>query len=245
MGVGLDGLGLSTWRAVGASVAGAGHRARQIGCEDACAVDARPDGNLLVVVADGAGSARLAARGSQVAVAAAVDVLRRGGGVDEAFVCARTALEDRALADGVALGELATTLLVVRMGATSLDTAQIGDGALVVRRNATFEVPAPDEKGEYLNETTFLTSSSWWSAIRRSTSTADGIDGIAVLTDGLQLVAFDVATGTPHAPFFEPFLSFAANGGGVDELASFLGSDRVAHRTDDDVTLVVAARPAL
>jgi hypothetical protein len=61
------------------------------------------------------------------------------------------------------------------------------------------------------------------------------------MTDGLQLVAFDLATGVPHAPFFAPFFSFVAGDGEVAQLTEFLGSERVAERTDDDVTLAVAA----
>jgi hypothetical protein len=61
------------------------------------------------------------------------------------------------------------------------------------------------------------------------------------MTDGLQLVAFDLSTGMPHAPFFTPFFAFAAGDGDAEQLAEFLGSERVGERTDDDVTLVVAA----
>lgn len=235
------GVGLTSWRALGASVAGAGHRARGIGCEDAALFDAGPP--LLLAVADGAGSARCAARGSSVAVAIALAALRAGAGAGDALLCARGALEDVAVADGVALGDLATTLLVVRadVEAGSIETAQVGDGAVVLRRDGAYEVPAPDEKGEYLNETVFLTSSGWRASMRTAVVSAAGVDGLAAMTDGLQLVAFELATGTPHPPFFEPFLAFVRDDGPVDQLEAFLASDRVAARTDDDVTLVVAS----
>lgn len=241
MGVG---LATSTWRALGASVAGAGHRARRVGCEDAHAVEVTPDGSLLVAVADGAGSAARAARGSSLAVAAAVDALRWGASVGDALLLARGALEDEALASAAPLGQLATTLLVVRApagGGGAIETAQVGDGAVVVRRDGAYEVPAPDAKGEYLNETVFLTSPSWRAAMRVATVEAVGVDAIAAMTDGLQLLAFDLASGVAHAPFFEPFVAFAAEDGPVEQLAAFLASPRVGERTDDDVTLVVAA----
>ena len=233
MGVGLR------WRALGASVAGAGHRARGTGCEDAAAFDVGPP--LLLAVADGAGSARCAARGSSVAVAVALAALRAGATAGDALLCAREALEDVAVADGVDLGDLATTLLVVRVDGGLVETAQVGDGAVVLRRGGDYEVPAPDAKGEYLTETCVLTSSAWRASMRTATVPADGVDGLAAMTDGLQLVAFEMATGTPHAPFFEPFLAFVRDDGPVDQLEAFLASDRVAARTDDDVTLVVAS----
>ena len=235
-------LSVGTWHVVGASVAGAGHRARGTGCEDAASAAVLDDGRLVLAVADGAGSARDAARGSRVAVAVAMSALSAGVDVGDVLLLARAALEDLAGAEGVGLGDLATTLLVASVGEEVVDTAQVGDGALVLRRGGSYEVPAPDEKGEYLNETCFLTSERWRASARRATVEAAGVDGIAAMTDGLQLVAFDLSSGTPHAPFFEPFVAFAAEGGPAQQLEAFLASPRVGERTDDDVTLVVAAR---
>ncbi len=241
MGVGLDGRRVAVWRALGASVVGSGHRTRGIGCEDASCVEVAADGTLLVAVADGAGSARLAARGSTWAVAVAMDALRAGAEVADSLLVARTALEDLAQAGDFALGDLATTLLVARATSSTIDTAQIGDGAVVLRRRGVYEVPAPDDKGEYLNETTFLTSDRWRAAARSASVTVEGVDAVAAMTDGLQLLAFDLSTGAPHKPFFDPFVTFVAGDGEVDQLEAFLGSDRVGERSDDDVTLVVAA----
>lgn len=242
------GSGLRTWRAVAASVAGARHRDRDTGCEDASAVEVGDDGTLLLVVADGAGSASRAAEGAQRAVGAAMDALRAGMAVGAALAVARAALEPTVeeAAAGVRLGDRATTLLVVRASGDRLETAQIGDGAVVVRCGESsgqprLEVLAADAKGEYLNETTFLTSPGWVGEVRVAEVPLDGVDGVAALTDGLQLVALDLASGEPHAPFFDPFFRFAGGGGGVDRLEAFLASERVAARTDDDVTLAVAA----
>jgi hypothetical protein len=245
MGVGLAtgrgaGVGRPSWRALGASVAGAGHRARGIGCEDASAVEVLDDGTLLVAVADGAGSAPRSSEGSTRAVSAAMDALLAGADVCAVLHAARRSLEP--VTAGDRMGDLATTLLVVRASPSGIETAQVGDGAVVLRRDSSLEVVAPDAKGEYLNETVFLTSDGWLDALRVETVSADGVDAIAVLTDGLQLVALDLATGLPHAPFFAPFFSFVADDGDVAQLESFLGSERVGERTDDDVTLVVAAR---
>ena len=235
MGVGLE---VGTWRALASSVAGSGHRARGVGCEDASCVEVLDDGTLLVVVADGAGSARLADEGSSLAVAAALEALRAGVGLVDVMETARLALEP--VVSGERLGDRATTLLVVRVGGGVVETAQVGDGAVVLRRDDALEVLAADDKGEYLNETCFLTSDGWREGLRCETVPADGVDAVAAMTDGLQLVAFDLATGEPHAPFFAPFFSFVAGDGDVEGLATFLASDRVGERTDDDVTLAVA-----
>ena len=242
------GGGLSSWGAVAASVAGSGHRAREVECQDACAIEVH-EGSLLLAVADGAGSARLAAEGSSLAVAVALEELRVraadplcGSRLIDVFAAARSALAPREGDDPLTeLGDRATTLLVARVTSEAIVTAQVGDGAIVVRRGEALEVLCPAERGEYLNETCFLTSASWEDELRVGVVAADGVDGIAGLTDGLQLLAFDMTTGEPHRPFFEPLFSFASSCGSAEELASFLASERVAERTDDDVTLAVAA----
>jgi hypothetical protein len=73
----------------------------------------------------------------------------------------------------------------------------------------------------------------------------------AVFSDGLLRLAINLATGEPHAPFFRPLFAFAAAGdaSGVvareAELAAFLHSDRVCARSDDDKTILLAARIAV
>ena len=240
MGVGLE---VGVWRAITSSVAGSGHRARGIGCEDSSRVEVRDDGTLLIAVADGAGSAPMAAEGSVRAVEAAMEALRSGAELDVVMEAARAALEP--VISGERLGDRATTLLVVRApaGGGVVETAQVGDGAVVLRREGgDLEVLAADAKGEYLNETCFLTSDRWRESLRIERVPSDGVDGVAAMTDGLQLVAFDLSTGVPHAPFFAPFFSFVAGDGEAEGLATVLGSERVGERTDDDVTLAVAAR---
>jgi hypothetical protein len=237
------GRGLSPWRTVAASVIGSGHRARDVECQDTCAVDVVA-GTLLLAVADGAGSAPRAAEGSAIAVDAAMACLRDLATtidscplrVFDALVAARAAL-------ATDLAERATTLLVAAATPTVIATAQIGDGAIVVRRNDALEVPAAVGRGEYLNETCFLTSSGWLTEARTAVVRSEGVDAVAGMTDGLQLLAFDLATGAAHAPFFTPLFSFARDEGSVEELEAFLASDRVGSRTDDDVTLALAVRP--
>ena len=234
-----------TWRAVGASVEGASHVARGVGCQDAHGVLTAPDGSLVVVVADGAGSASRAAEGSALAVEAALDTLEWVLAVEPPSVAvvravgaARVALET---ADDISA--VATTLLVVVVGSDEVAVARVGDGFAVARlEDGSLELLSADDDREFLNETTFLSSSDWTPSV--SVRSSAGVSGVAVLTDGLQLLAFDLTAGRPHAPFFEPLFAFAADcdAASEHELAAFLGSDRVAARTDDDVTLVLCSR---
>jgi hypothetical protein len=210
---------------------------------------------LIVAVADGAGSAPSAATGSGVAVAAAVASLhaqlsgwpRLGPGEGRHAVCgamvtARTALEQRASREGIAIGDLATTLLLAVVSADELVVAAIGDGA-VIGRDAAGQLSsvAPVERGEYVNETVFVTSDGWSEALRLVSVPAPA--ALAVCTDGIELLAIETASGRPHPPFFDPMFDYASTpDASPAELAAFLASERVRSRTDDDCTLVLAVR---
>jgi hypothetical protein len=75
---------------------------------------------------------------------------------------------------------------------------------------------------------------------------AEPVQAVAVMTDGLLRLVLDMNRNQPHRPFFQPLLAFAAQvsdpGEANAQLTAFLGSERVNARTDDDKTLVLAAR---
>ncbi|MEO8082235.1 MAG: PP2C family serine/threonine-protein phosphatase [Ardenticatenales bacterium] len=133
------------------------------------------------------------------------------------------------------------------------------DAASSAATHALVPLSAP-ERGAYANETVFLTSPN---AVETAIETMQRFDGpvaaVALLTDGLLRLAMNMAERTPHVGFFEPLFRFvsrpvavdgymagdADQGGRADRaLTAFLESPRVRARTDDDVTLVLAARPA-
>ena len=240
------------WRVLGASAPGTQHLARGGACEDAHHSTTLDDSTCIVAVADGAGSARLGGVGAEAAARWAVemaafllcepdsladpleDVVRAAVG------SARDALRREAKKRGTRLGDLATTLVLAVVTPDAAAVAQVGDGAAVVAHGGQLGVATTVERGEYLNETTFLTSRRWEADLAVTALERDGLDGLALLTDGLQLVALDLATGTPHPPFFAPLFDFArAPDSDPGALVEFLGSARVCARTDDDKTLVL------
>jgi len=259
------------WRVLGAAVAGSSHQKNGRPCEDAYAARERPDGTLILAVADGAGSAPRAAEGAACAVAAAVDALdrslsARSTPLDDAgwrallagvAAEARSALEFLAVlapptsaepdpADDTAepLRALATTLLLVAITPARVAALQIGDGAVVLEDGLgkMQALTAPDQ-GEYVNETVFLTSPDYAERAQVAVAAPPAMRGLALFTDGIQMLALNLADGTPHGPFFAPLFTFAAGGSATDAaLAAFLQSERVSARTDDDKTLVLAVR---
>ncbi|MDX1979884.1 MAG: PP2C family serine/threonine-protein phosphatase [Bryobacteraceae bacterium] len=246
-----------SWRVIGASVTGAGHQARGEPCQDAHAWDTLPDGALVAAVADGAGSCALGGQGAAIAVAAVVEAARchslSAWPVEEAgwktllsdiLMRARDAVTKEAAARDRNPRDFSTTLIAVIATPDAIAAAQIGDGAAVASSEdrAAIEGLTLPILGEYLNETTFLTSPNAveTAQVRMLPQPAFGL---ALLSDGLQGVALKLPSGEPHAPFFLPLLRFAASSNpreGHAELAAFLGSDKISRKTDDDVTLVLA-----
>jgi hypothetical protein len=125
---------------------------------------------------------------------------------------------------------------------------QIGDGVIVVHDHRdTYRPMFWPATGEYVNTTYFLTDQD---AVDRLRLGFWGlrVEEIAILTDGLQSLALQYASRRAHTPFFRPlFARLRRESGGESmllraELETWLDSDSVNQRTDDDKTLILATR---
>lgn len=244
------------WQVLGASTLGASHVRQGLPCQDAwMAAECRGD-VLAVAVADGAGSASHAQVGAQLAARRAVSAVfdrmlqPRTGGVyamlDDAFRQARRELEFEAATTGLDLRDLSTTLTMVIAMPDCLGVAQTGDGLVVALEPDGSLIPLTQpQRGEYANETHFLTGPS--GDAPRYIRIGEAAPGFAVLTDGLLPVSADLKSGRPHAPFFQPFFAALRQGSATPDLRrhlhQFLESPRLRERVDDDLTLVVAVHP--
>lgn len=249
----------SAWRVIGASVRGTTHERLALPCQDAHRYRVLPDGALLIAVADGAGSAARAAEGAQCAVQTAMDALaslyhaqKPNTEADwhllmvEAFRQAHARLTELAAQMDAPLRAFATTLTCAIAASEWLTMGRIGDGALVAEtRDRELLASAPPPRGEYANETYFLTMDDALDHLDMQTY-GQPLRALAIMTDGLMRLALKLPDYTPHAPFFQPLLAFTAQAADAaqaeTQLAAFLASDRVNARTDDDKTLVLAVR---
>jgi Protein phosphatase 2C len=160
-------------------------------------------------------------------------------------IAAKQAVEDEAAACGCLSQDLATTLIITIATPQLAAVVQIGDGMAVAKDNMgnLLALTMPDN-GEYINVTTFLTSPNGLNTAQMKLW-REAIVNVGVLTDGLQMLALNIAMGAPHKPFFFPLFDFAANAEdkevAKDQLVRFLRSDRITQRTDDDLTLIIAA----
>ncbi len=245
------------WRVVAASVQGSSHIATGQPCQDANHWAVLPDGTLVAAVADGAGSTEFGGEGARIAVLCAVDAVTSLAPAvwpsdipawrkffNPVLEGARLGITAAAAMQGRLPRDYATTLVVAVATADQVVAVQIGDGASVVSElNLPVQALTIPVSGEFANQTTFLTSPNAidTAQIRVLQTRATGV---ALLSDGLQMLALKIPPGIPHEGFFRPLLEFAGAGGDNPdaELAAFLGSPKVIGRTDDDVTLLLAVR---
>lgn len=254
------------WRYALASVVGSSHLRRQTPCQDAggCQIMRAGSGApvLVAIASDGAGSAPASDTGSTLACLFFLDtveeLLARGATVDdldrEAAQNWLTRLQEEiarlAHHEQRQPRDYACTALAAVVGPERAAFFQVGDGAIVVSPPTEADeycwVFWP-QRGEYENVTMFATDPRAHDHLDHA-FVDHPIDEVALLTDGLQRLALHFGDQTVFTPFFRPMFAPLRNatGGYLDSLsrglATFLASDRVNSRTDDDKTLILASR---
>lgn len=247
-----------TWRVVSAAEIGTSHERTGTPCQDNCwaQVDKLGQDELLsVFVADGAGSAVRGGEGAEIAIEAAVAHLSKKltqgefGLSDllatDIVIAVREHIHSAAEAEGLRARDYACTFLGLISTTSCTLVMQIGDGAVVVDCGSGLEVAVVPMAGEYANMTHFVTDEEAVSILVTKTYSERALK-VAAFTDGIQRIALNLATNTPHEPFFAPFFDGLARATAEQEellqasLARFLGSAPVNERTDDDKTLVLA-----
>lgn len=247
------------WHFVAASVAGTSHTIDSVPCQDAAEgriVEHGGQNFFLAVCSDGAGSATHAQIGSTKAVAVGLDIVGAfvsENGLDDVnrdvvlswFSEIRKALQQEAAQLAIELADLHCTLLMAVLGTDKSLFAQVGDGAMVIERGATLEIVFWPQSGEFTNANYFLTTADLASQVEIAIL-PESPDQLAVFTDGLERLVLNFAAKCPHEPFFRQMFSamFATQDPSrlKENLCSFLSSERVNDRTDDDKTLVLAVR---
>ncbi len=248
-----------TWRIVAASELGTSHATTGKGCEDSCKtqIDRLATGQplLSIFVSDGAGSAQNGGDGAELAIQAASQFLAKkleqgefsldDGFATELVMAIRETIYAKANLSGLTVRDFACTFLSVLSSPTETLALQIGDGGIVLDVGDGLEIAITPMTGEYANMTNFITDEN---ALEVLTTKIyfNLATRIAAFSDGLQRLALNMATNTPHEPFFIPFFNSMLKATSEQELqlqpllVKFLGSKPVNERTDDDKTLALA-----
>jgi hypothetical protein len=246
------------WRFAAGLTTGTSHLKLGMPCQDRFSYACLANGGFVAAIADGAGSAICADRGAEIAVVTAVETVSKAADAHtldlaellrEAMVAATKAVVAAARAEGREAREFASTLLMVVATCSGSAALQIGDGLIVACDDSEgWSWVFWPERGEYANTTRFLVDEDAMAALQVEVFATPPTD-IALMSDGLEPLALHYASKTAHAPFFDPLfrpLQAAKGDGEVTALSraleGFLASPRVAERTDDDLSVVIATR---
>ena len=247
------------WRVQGASVQGYSHLRDGIECQDAYRhTFSEPAGAHVLAVADGAGSRTRSAEGAAMAVGFATALLTESvesagrpdsvegwhailGDGCERVVSTFLETTKRMAPDP---GEFAATLTAVVLAHPWAGILTIGDGLVIARADEpgggdTFHLVSSAAGGEYVNETTFLSSVGATADARIDCLYDPGLTAVMLATDGLTPAAVRRYGGRrqPNRSVLEPLLD------SLDEptaIARLLLDDRINALSADDKTLLTA-----
>jgi hypothetical protein len=221
--------------------------------------------SVLLLAADGAGSARKSWAGAWIACRAIAESIRQialtpngqrllntaeawaeGLAVD-LFTQARKKLIAWARRLNVPYHDLATTLNMIFTGPGFWSFALLGDGLIAsqaVRDESDWQIHGLPERGEFAGETTFLTGDQWIESMQFG-AVSGHPDRILMTTDGLLPILYQSQASIIHPSFVNPLFS-AMESQKLSEvtknkaLEKFLKSERIRSRCDDDLTLILA-----
>jgi len=259
-----------TWTAINYSAIGTRHQEKGLPCQDYSNYRCYDD-VIIGAVSDGAGSAKHSDVGAKLAVETTLSFLsgteefknylgiarwlEKRQKVDKppkdkvirklaTDICDKVlmAMSQQVEKMDCQQEDLDCTLLVFVGTPYWFAAIQIGDGFLVVRsEEGTPELIFQPDKGEFANETTFITSSDVLSQLQAKTLPPQKF--ICAASDGVEKVAIRFSDWSAFPPFFQPLEECLQEETSQEEkeayLQSFLESERLNQRTGDDKTLLL------
>jgi hypothetical protein len=246
------------WTWALASCRGTSHAATGTPCQDysRCILLGPQQDVLLSIVSDGAGSASHGRYGALLICRTIIDEARAyyrstnamptdvviWSWIDEV----RDLIQHVALSRNIDARQFAATLICVLASEEETLILHVGDGAAVVNIGGAWSVPSWPESGEYASTTYFLTDDP--APHLRITRLSDPVRALAIFSDGIERLALSFAAQQAHSPFFETMVRPVMSGSRGQNLslsaalATYLNGDAVNARTDDDKSLILAAR---
>lgn len=250
------------WSYTYASAIGTSHQKRGEGCQDQSRVACRRinrNGDqrfLFAAVADGAGTAKFAAEGARLVVSVLRKEIHRSLAKSNAILTEdslRTAvlmtanhIEEHARLSGHKGRDYASTLICTVLLPDQAWHLQVGDGAAVFGYGEQRFVNFWPAKGEYGNETFFITDENVLEQLY--VQEIEIPDEVTIFTDGLESIALALKDKEVYGPFYDSFyrvLSQRKPGFQKDlakSLKLWMQTDLVTSRTDDDKSLILIRR---
>lgn len=258
------------WKTIVKCAVGVSHQQQNLPCQDYGDYSIFRNKIVIGAVSDGAGSAKYSEIGSKIAVNTAISFLkdyfdrlmensklypekqrRNIPSVNQAhdvyndlLKAVLKGINEEAQRLNCSNQDLACTLLVFFANYNSICAMQIGDGFIAVRPvDEDLQLLFTPDKGEYINETTFVTSSNAFEEMQVKVL-EKSCSFICASTDGLEKVAINFKDWQPFPPFFNPLEEYMKETAETEEddqyIIDFLNSERLNARTNDDKTLLLA-----
>ena len=242
------------WHISGTAVQGLAHLDEGTPCQDKI-YSLTSNGVTAIALADGAGTAKFAHIGAEIASRAvcvklcsdfsaildSTDPYALRQSILEHILAQR---EEAASANECAVGDLASTLLAAASDGENVMTLHVGDGMIACCRDGKIFASSLPDNGEFKNETVFVTSEDAVYRMRLAKSRAAGISMFALMSDGTSEVFWNEKEGS-----FAGLLNEIRRRGIMnpdernnEDLAA-LFSVIVRHRTRDDCGLIIMCRP--
>jgi len=250
------------WNTAYASAKGTSHEKTNIPCQDACKCQVNENEIFFGIASDGAGSASRSEVSSKLVVGmffdffckyvkSETDILL----IDKLLVLkwleevkAQIFLE--AHKESLSPREFACTILGSIVGSENSVFFQIGDGAIVISEYQSTEYGYIfwPQHGEFANQTNFIIQSNL-SEVLEFDHLKGFINRIAMFTDGIERLVLDFSEKSVYPPalnsifeWLQNDLSLKSSESPSSALNAFLNSSFINNRTDDDKSLVMAAR---
>ena len=189
------------WRSVCCALQGRGHAKKNIPCQDKVA-KREANGVQVIVLSDGAGSARFSHFGAECVVKDVADFI-----VDKFFYLIAQAdgrivtrellsfilksLEEEAKFRDCTIKDLASTLLVAAVSDKNFFLAHLGDGVIGYLNDTGLKTVSTPDNGEFANETIFITSGNAASHMRIYKGELKTISGFVLMSDGTEQSLYD------------------------------------------------------
>jgi hypothetical protein len=254
----LDNMPSWTWAA--ASCAGTSHLKNNTRRQDSfrCLAAGSDAEVMIAVVSDGAGSASHGGEGAAlvsriITTKAAAHFLTTSELPSDDIIWTwvdevRDAIARSAARLRLTRRAFAATLVCAFSDGKNTVVAHIGDGAAVVHaKDGDWSALSWPAHGLYVSMTYFITDDPL-PKLRITRSDVE-IDAIALFSDGIERLVLKFESHSAHKPFFDSFIAPVRNGvvEGLNQklsvmLRDYLASPGVNARTDDDKTLILAAR---
>jgi hypothetical protein len=250
------------WTYTNASAIGTSHQRRDEGCQDYSQVVCSrfslggDEKYLFAAVADGAGTSKFAAEGARLAVRIMRKEIRRillkvdrhlsEDALRTAVLMTSNHIEEHASRSSHRSRDYASTLVCAILLPNQAWHLQIGDGAAVFGYGRDRNVDYWPAKGEYGNETFFITDDTVLDQLH--VREIEMPDEVTLFTDGLEAIALDLKNKEVHNPFYDSFYRVLRQRQAgfqsdlADSLKSWMQTDLVTDRTDDDKSLVLISK---